>query len=265
MARYFAPMKRNDSSDAVVFEKSSVRSSATDSDVSFSDTSSERARPHRGRTSRRRASLNHLASAIKGRVLAPGSFVGSHQWLVSRQGKSRSLFGQTRESVIIHALQEQEERPHYYHCQLRRDSFTVRDAAGKAILQCITASDKNSTKTSSILYGTRPLLAGNPATHKISGRNFYPWYKVERGNGGGGGVSVEVHQHKALLWYCEEESGEESQTTLQFQSTLFGGGTAAEISKQEHDGQQSYQVTIQPGGGADPAVMIAIALLLSKL
>ena len=186
---------------------------------------------------RQRRSLS-IASAVKGRVLAPGSFVGTNLWQLSRHSRGRGLLGQLRgENVVIRAFsaaaaaeQHPQQKQHSeYHCQLRRnaDNFVVRNAAGKAILQCITTTtntataagshnDNNKKKKSSlsILYGTRPLIAGNPATHRAHGGQFYPWYVVAMGSDGG--VTVELYNAKqAVLWSscggCSERVGGSTQ------------------------------------------------------
>lgn len=302
MVRYFSPTKvmRKEASPrppAVIdqiISKDSVNSSYTEMSYSEDTSITTEQSLQRQQRRRQRRSLS-IASAVKGRVLAPGSFVGTNLWQLSRHSRGRGLLGQLRgENVVIRAFSAAAEEQHpqqkqhsEYHCQLRRnaDNFVVRNAAGKAILQCITTTtntataagshnDNNNNKKKSslsILYGTRPLIAGNPATHRAHGGQFYPWYVVAMGSDGG--VTVELYNAKqAVLWSscggCSEESAEDPKgaTQIRFQSTLFddgGGSTAAEVTATQPDGP--CNVTIQPGGGADPGVMIAIALLLSKM
>jgi len=306
MVRYFSPTRvmrkegapRPPAGVDQIISKESINSSvlqlSSDTDMSYSEDTSITTEQSLQRQQRRhkRRSLS-IASVVKGRVLAPGSFVGVNQWQLSRHSRGRGLLGQLRgENVVVRALSAaaaEEQHPQHqkqhseYHCQLRRnaDNFVVRNAAGKAILQCITTttatagshSDNNKKKKSSlsILYGTRPLLAGNRATHRAHGGQFYPWYVVALGSDGG--ATVELYNAKqAVLWSscggCNEETAEEPNGAIRirFQSTLFDDGgvsTAAEVVATQPDGPCT--VTIHPGGGADPGVMIAIALLLSKM
>lgn len=223
-------------------------SALTSSDTDLSEASATQRR-HRRRLPRHRSSLGNLA---KGRVLAPGAFVGTNQWQLTHKHR-RGLLGGTKGRVTIHSELVHAE---FYCHNPRNDTFVVRDAAGRAILQCTTASTSGDKKKY-ILYGSRPLKAGNPPSNKIGGVFFYPWYQVALG--GDGSVSVEIFQcTDALLWYCDEPFQQaDDDGELNFKSIDDETAVAGNIAR---DGADSQVVTVNKPG-ADPAVMIAIALL----
>ena len=100
------------------------------------------------RRSTRRANQKSLSSLAKGRVLAPGAFLGTKQWKITRKQK-RGFLGAAQERAFIFSDDPLAADTEYSCVNPRNNgSFVIRDAAtGQAVLQCSSSSDhKNGEK-----------------------------------------------------------------------------------------------------------------------
>ena len=258
--------------DAVAPTRSAMKPGATAQHVSFCSTTetdlsetfsisapSQRLPSSSQRRSTRRANRKSLSSLAKGRVLAPGAFLGTKQWKITRKQK-RGFLGAAQERAFIFSDDPLAADTEYSCVNPRNNgSFVIRDAAtGQAVLQCSSSSDHKKY----VVYGSRPLMAGNPSSNKVGGTPFYPWYQISIRTDGS--IAVEIFQcRQALVWYCEEsiETAEELNFKCECVFTAPADVAAGTITRQR--GSDTSLVTIQ--SGTDPAVLIAIALLLPKL